>query len=55
MSHTTIACLLGKMNYSLKVKAKRLSGSEHPDRNQQFEHIASQKAIFQPADFAETG
>lgn len=49
VSHTTIARLLEKMNYSLKANVKRLAGSDHPDRNKQFEYIASQKAIFQQA------
>ena len=49
VSHTTIARLLEKMDYSLKANVKRLAGSDHPDRNKQFEYIASQKAIFQQA------
>lgn len=49
VSHTTIAHLLEKMNYSLKANVKRLAGSDHPDRNTQFEYIASQKTIFQQA------
>ena len=49
ISHTTIARLLKGMDYSLKVNAKRLSGSDHPDRDRQFQYIAAQKAIFQQA------
>jgi hypothetical protein len=46
LSHTTIRRLLGKLGYSLKANEKRLAGSQHPDRNQQFEYIAAQKAAF---------
>ena len=49
ISHTTIARLLKKMGYSLKANVKRLSGSHHPDRERQFQYIASQRAIFQKA------
>lgn len=49
VSHTTIARLLEKLNYSLKANVKRLAGSSHPDRNRQFEYIASQKTIFRQA------
>lgn len=48
-SHSTIGRLLRVMNYSLKANVKRLAGSTHPDRNQQFEYIASQKRIFAAA------
>lgn len=34
------------MDYSLKANAKRLSGSNHPDRDQQFRYIASQKQAY---------
>jgi hypothetical protein len=37
------------MGYSLKANVKRLSGSNHPDRDRQFQYIAVQKAIFQQA------
>jgi hypothetical protein len=49
LSHTTIARLLKEQKYSLKANVKRLSGSHHPDREQQFQYIASQRAIFQQA------
>jgi hypothetical protein len=49
ISHTTIARLLKEMDYSLKANVKRLSGSNHPDRDRQFQYIATQKAIFQRA------
>jgi hypothetical protein len=44
VSHTTIARLLHKQDYSLKANEKRLSGQAHPDRNQQFEYINQLKA-----------
>lgn len=46
VSHTTIRRLLKQMDYSLKANAKRLSGSNHPDRDQQFRYIASQKQAY---------
>ena len=49
VSHTTIARLLKGMEYSLKANVKRLSGSDHPDRDRQFQYIATQKALFQQA------
>jgi len=49
ISHTTIARLLKKLGYSLKANEKRLSGSDHPDRDRQFQYIAAQKAIFEAA------
>jgi hypothetical protein len=44
--HTTVRRLLVKMKYSLKANVKRLSGASHPDRNQQFGQIESQKQVF---------
>lgn len=49
ISHVTIARLLKKLGYSLKANEKRLSGSDHPDRDRQFQYIAAQKAIFEAA------
>jgi hypothetical protein len=46
ISHTTIGRLLKQMGYSLKANAKRLSGCHHPDRDQQFRYIASQKQAY---------
>lgn len=46
ISHTTVARLLKEMKYSLKANVKRLAGSNHPDRNRQFEYIAQQKSVF---------
>lgn len=46
VSHTTIGRLLRAMDYSLKVNVKRLTGDPHPDREQQFTYIESQKQAF---------
>jgi hypothetical protein len=53
VSHTTVARLLKEMQYSLKANVKRLSGSRHPDRERQFQYIASQRALFQQAGLPE--
>src|SRR5215475_10206003 len=40
VSHRVVAEVLGKLDYSLQANAKSLEeGSEHPDRDAQFEHI----------------
>lgn len=39
VSHTVVGELLSGMGYSLQANVKRLEGTEHPDRNAQFEHI----------------
>ena len=41
VSHTSIGGLLKKLGYSLQGNRKTLEGTEHPDRNAQFEHINS--------------
>jgi Rhodopirellula transposase DDE domain len=46
VSHTTLGRLLRAMDYSLKVNVKRLTGDPHPDREQQFTYIESQKQAF---------
>ncbi len=38
-SHETVAQLLRKLGYSLQSNRKTEEGSDHPDRNAQFEHI----------------
>ena len=38
-SHRMVAELLHTMGYSLQANQKTLEGSEHPDRNAQFEHL----------------
>jgi hypothetical protein len=45
-STNTVARLLRKMGYSLQVNKKKQAGSHHPDRDEQFRYIASQKAQF---------
>jgi hypothetical protein len=42
----TVGRLLKKLNYSLKANVKRLAGTQHPDRNTQFEYIETQKKQF---------
>jgi hypothetical protein len=42
----TVGRLLKKGKYSLQANVKRLSGSQHPDRNTQFEYIERQKQHF---------
>lgn len=42
----TVGRLLKKLNYSLKANVKRLAGSQHPDRNTQFEYIETQRQLF---------
>ena len=38
-SHRMVAELLHAMGYSLQANRKTLAGTEHPDRNAQFEHL----------------
>ncbi len=40
MSPSTLARLLKKLGYSLQSNRKRAEGTQHPDRDAQFEHIA---------------
>jgi hypothetical protein len=42
----TVGRLLKAAGYSLKVNVKRLAGSQHPDRNTQFEYLEAQKQLF---------
>lgn len=50
MSSPTIARLLRKHDYSLRVNAKEKEpGAQHPDRNQQFEYIETQITRFRTA------
>ena len=42
----TVAKLLRKMGFSLKVNKKKQGGSHCPDRDEQFEYIASQRCEF---------
>ena len=50
VSVPTLARLLRKLDYSLHVNAKKIeASSNHPDREQQFDYIAVQRAIFTAA------
>jgi hypothetical protein len=50
VSPPTVGRLLTHLGYSLRVNAKKLeAASKHPDRNQQFEYIARQRAAFNAA------
>lgn len=42
----TVGRLLKKMDYALKANVKRQAGSQHPDRNTQFEYIEAQRQLF---------
>jgi len=42
----TVGRLLKEMKYSLKANVKRQAGTQHPDRNTQFEYIEAQKQYF---------
>jgi DDE family transposase len=42
----TVGRLLKDLNYSLKANVKRRAGSQHPDRNTQFEYMEAQKQLF---------
>ena len=47
VSLPVISRLLKQNDYSLKANAKQLEGKQHPDRDQQFEHIQDQRAEHQ--------
>lgn len=51
VSHSTIGRLLKTLDYSLKANVKKDSGKDHPDRNKQFEYIASKKEEFMKLGF----
>lgn len=42
-----VADLLHDMGYSLQANAKTIEGTQHPDRNAQFEHISARTKAFQ--------
>jgi hypothetical protein len=48
-SPPTVGRLLKDLKYSLRANVKKKAGQEHPDRNKQFEHIATQIAAFRAA------
>jgi hypothetical protein len=39
VSHARVADMLHMLGYSLQANKKTIEGTEHPDRNEQFEHI----------------
>lgn len=43
ISRTTVARLLNKLEYRLRVNHKKIAGKSHPQRNTQFEYIAAQR------------
>ncbi len=47
VSQPVISRLLKQNDYSLKANAKQFEGKQHPDRDQQFEHIQEQRAEHQ--------
>jgi hypothetical protein len=47
VSHVTVATLLHDLDYSLQANRKTKEGTEHPDRDAQFEHINWQVRAFQ--------
>ena len=58
VDHTVVGRLLKDMGFSLQANAKTREGSQHPDRNAQFEHINASLARFrrtgQPAISVDT-
>jgi hypothetical protein len=46
IEHKTIARLLRKHGYSLQAPRKSVEGAQHPDRNNQFEHINAKAEAF---------
>src|SRR5829696_5057952 len=49
VSHETVRQLLLQLDYSLQATCKTREGSDHPDRNAQFEQINAQAQRFQAA------
>lgn len=47
VSARTVAALLIEQNYTLQSNRKTLEGSNHPDRDEQFQHINEQATAFQ--------
>jgi len=45
-STNTVARLLRKMGYSLQVNKRKQAGAQHPDRDEQFRYISSQRDQF---------
>jgi hypothetical protein len=47
VTHPTVIGLLHDMDYSLQANRKIKEGADHPDRNEQFEHISRKVKAFQ--------
>jgi len=47
VSHARVADMLRMLGYSLQANKKTIEGTEHPDRNKQFEHINEKCKLFQ--------
>src|SRR3954454_20354589 len=47
LSHQTVSRILVEMGYSLQANRKTEAGKDHPDRNDQFEHINRKVRSFQ--------
>jgi hypothetical protein len=58
VSHTKVSKLLKACGYSLQANRKTIEGTQHPDRNAQFEHIhrriLAYRRMKQPAIFVDT-
>jgi transposase len=58
VSHRIVAELLHELGYSLQANRKTLAGTDHPDRNAQFEHLNAavqlQLSLGQPVIFLDT-
>jgi transposase len=47
VSHSRVADMLHMLGYSLQANKKTIEGTEHPDRDKQFEHINEKCKLFQ--------
>jgi transposase len=47
VSHARVADMLRMLGYSLQANKKTIEGTEHPDRDKQFEHINKKCKLFQ--------
>jgi hypothetical protein len=47
VTHPTVTQLLHDLDYSLQANRKTKEGADHPDRNEQFEHISRKVKAFQ--------
>jgi len=47
VSHARVADMLHMLGYSLQANKKTIEGTEHPDRDKQFEHINEKCKLFQ--------